>query len=116
MTEYEVLVGGEPVAPGRGLAARAERPRRAGSAASSTATTSMPVLVEGAGQRVGRHAPRAPRAGHGAHAGGSGVLAEAETAAGAHAGPIEVKATLPGLVVAVGVGRRATRWTRARRC
>jgi len=29
------------------------------------------------------------------------VLAEADVAAGAHAGPIEVRATLPGLVVAV---------------
>jgi pyruvate carboxylase subunit B len=31
------------------------------------------------------------------------VLAEAETEARAHAGPLEVKATLPGLVVAIAV-------------
>jgi glutaconyl-CoA/methylmalonyl-CoA decarboxylase subunit gamma len=32
------------------------------------------------------------------------VMAAAETAARSHAGPVEVKATLPGLIVAIGVG------------
>jgi biotin carboxyl carrier protein len=32
------------------------------------------------------------------------VLAEAETGASAHGGPVEVRATLPGMVVAVAVG------------
>ena len=44
------------------------------------------------------------------------VLAEAESAASGHAGPVEVRATLPGLVVAVAVSEGDEVAEGARRC
>jgi acetyl/propionyl-CoA carboxylase alpha subunit len=63
---------------------------------------SVPVLVEGSGSDWvvtlrGRRVPVTVRSWR------ERVLAEAETAAHAHEGPVTVKATLPGLVVAVAV-------------
>ncbi len=62
----------------------------------------VPVIVEGSGSDWvvtlrGRRIPVTVRSWR------EEVLAEAETAASAHSGPIDVKATLPGLVVAVAV-------------
>lgn len=63
---------------------------------------SVPVLVEGAGSDWtvtlrGRRIPVAVRTWR------ERLISEAETAATVHAGPIVVKATLPGLIVAVAV-------------
>ena len=101
MTDYEVRIGDQRVAPAadwrlewvdatRGLA------RLIGS------DQSIPVLVEGQGpDRVvslrGRRIPVSVRSWR------ERVMAEADTAAQAQAGPVQVKATLPGLIVAVAV-------------
>lgn len=63
---------------------------------------SVPVLVEGSGAAWfvtlrGRRFPVSARTWR------ERLLAEAERAATVHSGPVTVKATLPGLVVAVGV-------------
>ncbi len=65
-------------------------------------SVSTPVLVEGAGSDWvvtirGRRIPVTVRSWR------ERILADAETAAAAHTGPIEVKATLPGLIVGVAV-------------
>ena len=101
MTEHEVLVGGEPVRPAEGWRLELSDPVR-GIGRLVDGTTSVPVLVEGVGSEWivtlrGRRVPVTVRTWR------ERLLAEAETAAGAHAGPIEVRATLPGLVVTVGV-------------
>ena len=101
MTDHEVLVGGESVRPAEGWRLELSDPAR-GIGRLVDGTTSVPVLVEGAGSEWvvtlrGRRVPVTVRTWR------ERLLAEAETAAGAHAGPIEVRATLPGLVVAVGV-------------
>ena len=62
----------------------------------------VPVLVEGAGSEWvvtlrGRRIPVTVRTWR------ERLMAEAEGAAAAHGGPVEVRATLPGLVVAVAV-------------
>jgi acetyl/propionyl-CoA carboxylase alpha subunit len=64
---------------------------------------SLLILVEGSGSGWsvtlrGRRIPVSVRTWR------ERVMAAADTAARAHAGPVEVKATLPGLVVAIGVG------------
>jgi len=66
------------------------------------ASGSVPVLVEGAGTDWvvtlrGRRIAVAVRSWR------ERIMAEAETAAMAHSGPMAVKATLPGLIVAVAV-------------
>jgi biotin carboxyl carrier protein len=101
MTEHEVLVGGEPVRPAEGWRLELSDPAR-GIGRLVDGTTSMPVVVEGAGSEWvvtlrGRRVPVTVRTWR------ERLLAEAETAAGRHAGLIEVKATLPGLIVAVAV-------------
>ena len=101
MTEHEVLVGGEAVRPSDGWRLVLSDPVR-GIGRLVDGTTSVPVLVEGAGSDWvvtlrGRRVPVTVRTWR------ERVLAEAETGAGGQAGPIEVRATLPGLVVAVAV-------------
>jgi biotin carboxyl carrier protein len=101
MTEFEVRIGdqrAEAAAEWRFELADAAR----GIGRLTDGATSIPVLVEGAGSDWvvtlrGRRVPVTVRSWR------ERVLAEAETAASAHSGPIQVKATLPGLVVAVAV-------------
>ena len=101
MSEYETLVAGEPAAPVDGW--RLEwLDRTVGVARLSDGERSLTVLVEGHGSDWtvtlrGRRIPVTVRSWR------ERVLAEAETAASAHGGPVEVRATLPGLVVAVAV-------------
>ena len=101
MTEHEVVVGGEQVRPADGWRLELSDTAR-GIGRLVDGTTSVPVLVEGGGSEWvvtlrGRRVPVTVRTWR------ERLLAEAETAAGSHEGPIEVRATLPGLVVAVGV-------------
>lgn len=101
MSDYEARIGDELVEPldgwhltwidsGHGVGRLSDGQR------------SVPVLVDGQGsERVvtlaGRRIPVSVRTWR------ERVLAAAETAARQHAGPVEVKATLPGLIVAVAV-------------
>ena len=96
-----MLIGGEPVRPAEGWRLELTDPER-GIGRLVDGTRSLPVLVEGAGSEWvvtirGRRVPVTVRTWR------ERLLAEAETAASGHAGPIEVKATLPGLIVAVAV-------------
>ena len=101
MTEHDVLVGGELIRPAEGWRLELSDPAR-GIGRLVDGTTSIPVLDEGGESEWvvtfrGRRVPVTVRTWR------ERLLAEVETAAGSHSGPIEVKATLPGLVVAVGV-------------
>ena len=76
--------------------------RSAGVARLTDGKESISCLVEGAGSEWvvtlrGRRIPVTARTWR------ERVLAEAESAADRHAGPVEVRATLPGLVVSVAV-------------
>jgi acetyl/propionyl-CoA carboxylase alpha subunit len=101
MTELETLVDGDLVEPRDGWRLEwVDRPR--GIARVTDGERGLDVLVEGQGSEWwvtlrGRRIPVAVRSWR------ERVLAEAETEARAHAGPVEVRATLPGLVVAVTV-------------
>ena len=101
MSDYEVRVGDDRVAPADGWRLEIVDPSR-GVARLANGSTSLPVLVEGAGSDWvvtlrGRRIPVTVRSWR------ERILAEAETAAAAHSGPMAVKATLPGLIVAVAV-------------
>jgi len=101
MTDYEVRVDGERVAPAEGWRLEVADPGR-GIARLVNGSASVPVLVEGSGSDWvvtirGRRIPVTVRSWR------ERILAEAETAAAAHSGPMAVKATLPGLIVAVAV-------------
>lgn len=101
MTDHEVRIGDEPVRPAEGWRLELSDPVR-GIGRLVHETGSVPVLVEGAGSDWvvtlrGRRVPVTVRSWR------ERVLAEAETAAAGHSGPIDVKATLPGLVVTVAV-------------
>ena len=101
MSDYELSVAGSPVEPAAGWTLTwvdAER----GLARLSDGSRSELCLVEGSGEDWvvtlrGRRIPVAVRTWR------ERVLADAESAAERHDGPIEVRATLPGLVVAIGV-------------
>jgi acetyl/propionyl-CoA carboxylase alpha subunit len=101
MTDYEVRVGDEPVGAVDGWRLDwVDRGR--GVARLLNGEQSLPVLVEGSGTDWvvtlrGRRIPVGVRSWR------ERIMDEAETAARAHAGPIEVRATLPGLIVAVSV-------------
>ena len=100
MTDYEVQVDGQPTELGAWRVEWDDRER--GLARLVADGRSVPVLVEGGGSEWvvtlrGRRIPVAVRTWR------ERLLAEAETSAHAHSGPITVKATLPGLVVAVAV-------------
>ena len=101
MTAYEVRVGDEPAEPADGWRLEWDD-RRLGVARLIGSDESLPVIVEGAGSEWvvtlrGRRIPVLVRTWR------ERVLAEADSATRDHAGPIDVKATLPGLVVTVAV-------------
>ena len=101
MTDFEVRIGDERVETAAGWHLDLTDAGR-GIGRLTDGATSMPVLVEGAGSEWvvtlrGRRVAVTVRSWR------ERVLAEAETAASGHSGPIQVKATLPGLVVAVAV-------------
>ena len=101
MTDLETRVDGEAVEVPQGW--RLEWVDHGhGVARLTDGERSLPVLVEGHGTDWtvtlrGRRIPVTVRSWR------ERVLAEAETEAQAHAGPVEVRATLPGLIVAVRV-------------
>jgi biotin carboxyl carrier protein len=101
MRDLETRVGGDPAAPAPGWRLEwADRAR--GVARLTDGERSLAVLVEGQGTHWnvtlrGRRVPVTVRSWR------ERVLAEAETEARTHAGPLEVRATLPGLIVAVAV-------------
>lgn len=101
MNDYEVRVGDDPVEPAPGWRLEWDDPAH-GLARLVDGERSIPVIVEGSGpERTvslrGRRVPVTVRTWR------ERTLAEAERAARVHAGPIAVKATLPGLIVAVVV-------------
>ena len=101
MSEYEVRVADERVAPADGWRLEIADQGR-GVARLVSGSTSLPLLVEGGGRHWvvtlrGRRIPVTVSSWR------ERILAEAETAAAAHSGPTAVKATLPGLIVAVAV-------------
>ena len=102
MTAFEVRVDGEPAEPAAGWTLTWVD-REHGIARLSNPGRSLLVVVEGAGSEWvvtlrGRRIPVSVRTWR------ERILAEAETAGTAQAGPVQVKATLPGLIVAVAVG------------
>ena len=101
MSDYEVQVADERVVPAEGWRLETVDARR-GIARLVNGTASLPVLVEGAGSDWvvtirGRRIPVTVRSWR------ERVLAQAETSAAEQSGPIAVRATLPGLIVAVAV-------------
>lgn len=101
MTDFETRVDGEAVDPADGWRFEWVDPGH-GVGRLSDGERSMAVLAEGQGSDwtvtiAGRRIPVTVRSWR------ERVLAEAETEARAHAGPVEVRATLPGLIVAVAV-------------
>ena len=101
MTDYEVRIGGERVEPAAGWRLELDDSSR-GIGRLTDGVATEPVLVEGAGSEWvvtlrGRRVPVSVRSWR------ERVMAEAETAAAGHSGPVEVRATLPGLVVVVAV-------------
>jgi acetyl/propionyl-CoA carboxylase alpha subunit len=101
VTDFETRVAGEPAEPPEGWHLEWTDPRL-GVARLIGPDQSLPVVVEGAGSDWivtlrGRRIPVSVRTWR------ERVLAEAESATRGHAGPIDVKATLPGLIVAVAV-------------
>jgi pyruvate carboxylase subunit B len=100
MTDYQAQVDGEPADAGDWQLEWDDRGR--GLARLVREGRSVAVLVEGRGTDWfvtlrGRRVPVTVRTWR------ERLLAEAETSAQAHAGPTTVKATLPGLIVAVAV-------------
>jgi len=101
VSDYELSVDGIPVEPAAGWTL-AWVDAEDGVARLSDGSRSEMCLVEGSGvdwvvTLRGRRIPVAVRTWR------ERVLADAESAAERHDGPIEVRATLPGLVVAIGV-------------
>ena len=101
MSEYETLVDGEPIELADSWRF-AWVDRAHGVARLTNGERAETVLAEGQATEWtvtlrGRRIPVTVRTWR------ERVLAEAETAAGAHAGSVEIRATLPGLVVAVSV-------------
>lgn len=101
MSELEVRIGDAVVAPADGWALEWVD-RAHGVARLVGDDTSIPLLVEGSGEAWvvtlgGRRIAVTVRSWR------ERLMAEADTATQADAGPVTVKATLPGLVVAVAV-------------
>jgi len=106
MSERELRVAGEQVEGASGWSIRWLDPAQGIAQASDGRGSAVLAVVEGAGSDWhvtlrGRRLPVSVRTWR------ERVLAEAESAASGHRGPIDVKATLPGLVVAVGVAAGA---------
>jgi biotin carboxyl carrier protein len=101
MTDYELSIDGEPVEPAASwIPTWIDRER--GLVRVGDGEPMEIAVVEGAGTDWvvtlrGRRIPVAVRTWR------ERVLAEAESASRGHDGPIEVRATLPGLVVAIAV-------------
>ncbi|MGI8999289.1 MAG: acetyl-CoA carboxylase biotin carboxyl carrier protein subunit [Candidatus Limnocylindria bacterium] len=101
MNDFEVRVAGQPVAAADGWRLEIVEVGR-GIGRLVNGSTSLPVLVEGAGSDWvvtlnGRRIPVTVRSRR------ERILAEAESSTASRAGPTGVKATLPGLIVAVAV-------------
>lgn len=101
MSDLEARIGGTPTPPAEGWRLAWDDEAR-GLARLVNGEASVPIVVEGAGSRwwvtiAGR------RIGVEVLTRRERLLAEAATAGRADAGPVVVKATLPGLVVAVAV-------------
>jgi biotin carboxyl carrier protein len=101
MSDYELSIDGEVVEPAAGLTL-AWVDSTAGVIRAADDERSEIVLVEGAGTDWvvtlrGRRIPVAVRTWR------ERVLAEAESASRHHDGPVDVRATLPGLVVGIAV-------------
>ena len=101
MSDHEVRIEGERVTPADGWSLELDD-RDRGIARLVNGAVSTPVLVEGAGSDWvvtirGRRIPATVRSWR------ERVLADAETAAAAHTGPTDVRATLPGLIVGVAI-------------
>jgi len=101
MTDYELSVDGDRVVPEAGWTL-AWLDAEVGLARLSNGSRTELCLVEGSGTDWvvtlrGRRIPVVVRSWR------ERVLADAESAAERHDGPIEVRATLPGLVVAIAV-------------
>jgi len=101
MTDYEPSIGGAAVAPADGWELTWVD-EAAGVARLSDGSRSELCLVEGSGSDWvvtlrGRRIPVAVRSWR------ERVLADAESASRGHGGPVEVRATLPGLVVSIEV-------------
>ena len=101
MSDFEICVGDVVIEPAEGWRLEwLDRPH--GVARLVSPDRSVPVLVEGTGAEwvvtiLGRRLPISVRSWR------ERMLAEAETEGRAHAGPLAVTATLPGLVLSVGV-------------
>ncbi|HEX5038749.1 MAG TPA: biotin/lipoyl-containing protein [Candidatus Limnocylindria bacterium] len=101
MNDFEVVVDGSLTTPADGWRLEWVDPGH-GIARLVGDGRSVPVLVEGAGTDwvvtlAGRRIPVTVRSWR------ERILAAAETAAQVHGGPVEVRASLPGLVVSVAV-------------
>jgi len=101
MSDYEVRIGDERIEPAGSWRLEWNDAAR-GIGRLVDGERSIPVIVEGSGpDRVvtlrGRRIPISVRSWR------ERLMAEAERAAQVHAGPVVVKATLPGLIVAVAV-------------
>lgn len=101
MSDLELSVDGAPVEPAAGWTL-AWVDRRAGVARLTDGSRSETCLVEGSGGDW-VVTLRGRRIGVSVRSWRERVLAEAESAARGSGGPVEVRATLPGLVVAVVV-------------
>ena len=100
MTDLEVRIGDDVVAPGDHRLEWDDRDH--GVARLVDGGSAVPVIVEGSGSEW-FITLRGRRVAVSARTWRERLLAEAERAATVHAGPVSVKATLPGLVVAVTV-------------
>ena len=101
MTDYEVTVAGSTRAPADGWRLELDDPGH-GVGRLVDGERSIPVVVEGSGPDwvVTLHGRRIAVE---VRTWRERLLAEAETTSAVHTGPIVVKATLPGLIVAVAV-------------
>ncbi len=101
MTDYEVRIGELEVTPAEEWTLEWDDPEH-GVGRLVNGDRSIGVVIDGSGpdQVVTLHGRRIPVS---VRTWRERVLAAAETAARSQAGPVEVKATLPGLIVAIAV-------------
>ena len=101
MSDLEARIGNREIVPAEGWQLELVDPQR-GIGRLVNGSVSVPVLVEGSGTSW-VVTLRGRRVGVTVRSWRERILAEAETAAAADHGPVDVRATLPGLVVAVAV-------------